>query len=204
MDIQMAMLFTIVAGLPDNHCGNMAVQEVSIDDDDDKWGLRIVHFDTGLFSPQAGVSLESLKLDYDPAIDGVDRNGGEDYFYPILFSSVFAEAANAPLDPKIREFLLHKDQDFERVVSDCGDRFPSGIGKIFQSRWSQMQRYAEAHPECTCQELAFDTIAAWKRDYAFNEEREDFVDWLLDVKYWANNGGQTQIIMISTETEDIY
>ena len=194
-NVQMAMLYTVVAGLPDNHCGNMAVQEVMIND---SWCLRIVHFDTGFVSVETGVALESLQLAYCPSKDLVNYEkdfdfsggaGGKAYYYPILFSSVFSEAANAPLEPSTRQFLLRgiDYKEFDRVVSDC-DGFPSGIGKIFQGRWNQMQCYAKDHPVCSCKDLAFNTISAWKRDYVINEKYEVFVDWLEDVKKWATSG----------------
>jgi hypothetical protein len=194
-DVQMAMLFTIVAGLPDNHCGNMAVQEVI---DDDKWRLRIVHFDCGVLSAKAGATLESLRLAYWPSKDQVDYDhdfnfsggcSGKAYYYPILFSSIFEEASKAPLDPRVRQFLLQEGQDFERVLLNSShDGFPApGIEKVFQCRWDRMRQYLQGHPGCGCQDLAFHTITAWGRDYAVNEQHEKaFVHWLRDVKEWSN------------------
>ena len=208
-DIQIAMLYTMVTGLPDCHCGNMAIQEIDVQDESSStggtystWRLRIVHFDTGLTSVEAGVSLTSLQLAYDEDEDGVDYgigfdfeggSGGVAYYYPIIISSVFSEASQVPLEPRVRQRLLDMDgRELDRIARTEFDhlnifdpKIHQQIGKIMQRRLDIMKEYSEKHPDCTCQDLAFATITAWKRDYPINELHEEFVKWLREVKEWA-------------------
>jgi hypothetical protein len=214
-EVQVAMLYTIVVGLPDNHCGNMAIQEVVVCRDESSiigahssrgaettWRLRIVHFDTGLASVHGGVSLRSFKLAYDEDKDSVDYGNdfdfeggdGTAYYYPILFSSVFSEASECPLDVRVRERMLCMDgREFDRLITKYDElqqdsnKFGQRIIGIFQQRLEKMKRHAEKHPQCTCKDLAFSTISALKRDYAINEEHEVFVEWIKEVKSWAQH-----------------
>ena len=207
-DIQIAMLYTIVTGLPDCHCGNMAIQEVDCPattistTSSSSWRLRIVHFDTGLTSVRAGVSLNLLQLAYNEDEDGVDYGigfdfeGGPDgiaYYFPVIFSSIFATASESPMDSIVRRNLLDMDgNDLDRIAqqefknSETFDvELHQQIGKIMQCRLNKMKKYAKEYPNCSCLDLAFATISAWKRDYQTNEEHEEWVKWLREVKEWA-------------------
>ena len=97
------------------------------------------------------------------------------------------------MDSIVRRNLLDMDgHNLDRIAqlefknSEIFDvKLHQQIGKIMQCRLNKMKKYAKEYPNCSCLDLAFATISAWKRDYQTNEEHEEWVKWLREVKEWA-------------------
>ena len=69
--------------------------------------------------------------------------------------------------------------------SDVVEENLVGLGAIYKDRVEFIQRYVLTHPNASLKEIAFETIAAWKRDYPTYEEENDSAIWIEETLAWA-------------------